>query len=398
MTGDFINRGQDAEMSALPVGETMHFAERFMNSHNNRVIGLDIVRAAAIIIVVYGHGVYFFPEKYHNYYYMLIPLIDGVSVFFVLSGFLIGGILLKIIQNGNFTSKDLVNFWLRRWFRTLPNYFFVLFALVIYQLLLYKDLGGFSFKYILFLQNFLTAHPPLFPEAWSLCVEEWFYLLFPIACFILYKLLKNKSKSVLISALLFILPPLLFRVFFYYNGVNAENWDTGVRKVMIFRLDSLMYGIIGAYFYSFKRELWIKYKNICLGLSILLLVYLSVYWRQKPSLAFLAVYQYNLESLATLMSLPFLSQLKTIRFKFPAFLITFISIVSYSMYVLNYSIVQCRLIPHSLAFMGLTAMSNKYVILLTYFMYWFYILCGSYLLYRFYEKPMMDLRNKITAG
>jgi peptidoglycan/LPS O-acetylase OafA/YrhL len=374
----------------------MWFADKFMEPHNSRVVGLDIVRAIAILLVVYGHGVYLLPEKFHKYYYIPIPLIDGVSIFFVLSGFLIGGILLKIIQNGNFTSRDLLNFWLRRWFRTLPNYFIVLSGLLIYQMLLYNNLGGVNFKYILFLQNFVSAHPPMFAESWSLCVEEWFYLLFPVACFIFYRLLKNKSKSVLLSAVLFILPPLIFRVLYYYNGINADNWDSNIRKVVVFRLDSLMYGIIGAYLVRFQKNSWIKFKNICFVSSLIILLYLTIYWRMKPSLAFLAVYQYNLESLATLLSLPYLSELKSIKFKFITFIITFISIISYSMYLLNYSVVQCRLLPLSLSFLGLNGLTGKYLIVLTYIMYWVYILFGSFILYKYFEKPMMDLRNRIT--
>jgi len=236
----------------------------------------------------------------------------------------------------------------------------------------------------------------MFSEAWSLCVEEWFYLLFPVACFIFYRLLKNKSKSVLLSAILFILPPLIFRVLYYYNGINADNWDSNIRKVVVFRIDSLMYGIIGAYFFRFQKNSWIKFKNICLVFSLVILLYLTIYWRMKPSLAFLAIYQYNLESLATLLSLPYLSELKSIKFKFITFVITFISIISYSMYLLNYSVVQCRLIPLSLSIVGLNGLTNKYLIVLTYFMYWVYILFGSFILYKYFEKPMMDLRNRIT--
>ena len=374
----------------------MRFVERFMEPHNNRVIGLDIVRAVAILLVVYGHGAYLLPPELIKYYYIPLPFIDGVSIFFVLSGFLIGGILLNIIQNGNFTSRDLLNFWLRRWFRTLPNYFLVLSGLLIYQMLFYHNLGEVNFRYILFLQNFISPHPPMFPEAWSLCVEEWFYLLFPIACFIFYKLLKNKSKSVLLSALLFILPPLIFRVLYYYNGITFYNLDSNIRKVVVFRLDSLMYGIIGAYFFRFQKSSWMKYKNVCLVFSLVMILCLTLYHRMDPSLAFLAVYQYNLESLATLLSLPYLSELKSIKLKFITFVITFISIISYSMYLLNYSVVQCRLIPLSLSIAGLKGITSNYLMVLTYFMYWVYILFGSFILYKYFEKPMMDLRSRFT--
>ena len=50
----------------------------------------------------------------------------GVELFFVLSGFLIGGILIKIFDNTEFTFADVRRFWIRRWFRTLPNYWLIL--------------------------------------------------------------------------------------------------------------------------------------------------------------------------------------------------------------------------------------------------------------------------------
>ncbi|MDG1661044.1 MAG: hypothetical protein P8H40_06680 [Winogradskyella sp.] len=50
----------------------------------------------------------------------------GVDIFFVLSGFLIGGILLRKLEAGQTSFSDLVRFWKRRWLRTFPNYFVVL--------------------------------------------------------------------------------------------------------------------------------------------------------------------------------------------------------------------------------------------------------------------------------
>src|SRR3954452_6127505 len=85
-----------------------------------RVYGLDILRAMAILLVVFGHSaVYFGYDAYH-----WPRLGDGVSLFFVLSGYLIGRILFKTIEKG-FDFKDLVGFWFRRWMRTLPVYFFI---------------------------------------------------------------------------------------------------------------------------------------------------------------------------------------------------------------------------------------------------------------------------------
>ena len=62
----------------------------------NRIYGLDILRAFAILFVVVGHGKHLLPDKYSKIHSYIV--FDGVSIFFVLSGFLIGGILLKILR------------------------------------------------------------------------------------------------------------------------------------------------------------------------------------------------------------------------------------------------------------------------------------------------------------
>ncbi|MHC5768257.1 MAG: acyltransferase family protein, partial [Nostoc sp.] len=75
----------------------------------NRIYGLDILRAMAILFVVYGHG-YNLVRGYVNKKLYNSITFDGVSIFFVLSGFLIGGILLKIVNKTSFERKELVNF------------------------------------------------------------------------------------------------------------------------------------------------------------------------------------------------------------------------------------------------------------------------------------------------
>jgi len=103
-----------------------------------RVFGLDILRALAIMFVVAGHGSTLLPPKIGNISNLFI--FDGVSIFFVLSGFLIGGIFIKLIEENGIETSVLKNFWVRRWFRTLPNYFLILLTLCLLNFFLMKDL------------------------------------------------------------------------------------------------------------------------------------------------------------------------------------------------------------------------------------------------------------------
>lgn len=73
-----------------------------------RILGLDLMRAVAIILVLFHHGFTLFEFPF-------IPIPDGVDIFFVLSGFLIGGILIKtIVKQKGLSLADLKVFWFRR--------------------------------------------------------------------------------------------------------------------------------------------------------------------------------------------------------------------------------------------------------------------------------------------
>src|SRR5258708_1726234 len=98
-------------------------------TEHKRIYGLDILRAIAILLVLYSHSIPFLSGIFSSKL-LSLPIIDGVSIFFVLSGFLIGGILIKIIEKEGVSKVGLLNFWIRRWMRTLPLYYFVLTLLI----------------------------------------------------------------------------------------------------------------------------------------------------------------------------------------------------------------------------------------------------------------------------
>ena len=89
-------------------------------STSKRNFGLDLVRAIAILLVLITHI-----GLKSDYVGGLEIGNLGVEFFFVLSGFLIGGILIKDFSNGGVNIPVIANFWIRRWFRTLPVYYLV---------------------------------------------------------------------------------------------------------------------------------------------------------------------------------------------------------------------------------------------------------------------------------
>lgn len=361
----------------------------------DRIYGLDILRAIAILFVVIEHGTYFMPIKIKRL--LGAYIIDGVTVFFVLSGFLVGGLFIKTIEQNGLSIQTILNFWKRRWYRTLPNYFLVLILLCVLNVLLNPDFAIHSVsKYFLFAQNIFSEHPPFFPEAWSLSVEEWFYVLLPLSIVFTAILPGFRFKHQLALILITVIVGVTVFRYYKYNNVGVENfkeWNLLFRKQVITRLDSIMYGVVGAYIYYYHQELWKRYHKQLFILGVVMFYVLKIVVRKytHSSDMYTSVFSFSLYSMATLFVLPYLSQLKTgngIFYKF----ITYTSICSYSMYLLGYSVIQFWIIgkiPWS------NWITNPYVIYSTQFvLYWILLWCMSIGLYKYFEKPMTSLRDK----
>ena len=124
-------------------------------NNNKRIIGLDVLRSIAIILVMLMHsGSMFLPlaklPLLGNIVGKLLAIIIpvgylGVELFFVLSGYLIGSILIKLFSdNKKPIFKEIKQFWIRRWLRTLPNYYFVL---LIKQVIKFFFIGAIGLQY-----------------------------------------------------------------------------------------------------------------------------------------------------------------------------------------------------------------------------------------------------------
>ena len=132
-----------------------------------RNFGIDTLRATAILMVFFSHGVTLKGIP------ILQELGTGVDLFFLISGFLIGRIYFKSRQIGTFST---LTFWESRWWRTLPPYFV---ALGMYAFASRWDPAhAVNWRYVFFVQNFHGMGG--FAPSWSLCEEEHFYLLLPV--------------------------------------------------------------------------------------------------------------------------------------------------------------------------------------------------------------------------
>lgn len=367
---------------------------------DRRVYGLDILRALAIIIVIFAHGGTLLPKKaaeLQEYF-----LVDGVFLFFVLSGFLIGGILIKTLEQKKATIKNLFNFWIRRWFRTIPNYFLILTVLIIIGFTFHDGIGGANpLQYFFFLQNFSYPHPQFFSEAWTLSVEEWFYLITPIILVLMVGILKIPPKKAILSTIIaIVVASIVLRLYKYslHPVLSIEQWDSNFRKEVITRMDSLMFGVLGAYLAYYHKAIWTKYKTTLFWTGILIVAIaqiISIYIAQGSHITdtlyglYLSVFSFTVVALGIFLLLPFLSDLKKGRGKIFRALTT-ISIISYSMYLIHVSLIQ------SFVF-DITGHSTSHLaMILRYGLYWLLTIGCSILIYKFFEKPTTDLREKIV--
>ena len=245
----------------------------------SRIFGLDFLRFVAVMLVVIGHGLALLPSFPGLYHFFRVFGFLGVEFFFVLSGFLIGTIFLKTFSETSGT-KDLIYFWKRRWWRTLPNYYlFVLINFIGFSLL--KEDFSFDWRYLFFLQNLTTPNEGFFSVSWSLTVEEWFYLSVPLVFLIAYRLTKSKAVAIW-STFIVIICASMFGRYFYIANFEAT-WGDEMRRVALLRLDSLIYGVAAAWLWLNNREFLEKYK-ISLFLTGVCLLGLGIAIRNSPDI------------------------------------------------------------------------------------------------------------------
>lgn len=358
-----------------------------------RIYGLDILRTIAILLVLLSHTAFMLPvtNEYQSLLFILCGF-NGVEIFFVLSGYLIGAILLRLGKNHEFTSGKIKSFWIRRWFRTLPVYYLALVLNCGLYFYLYHDFIFFhvyNLLFLIFFQNFLAVHPSFFREAWSLSIEEFFYLIVPLTFLTLGRFLNLRSTFFIIIGWLIASTLLRTVIVSIYNPI----WDSGVRMIVPLRMDSLMTGVLFAWVDLKFPGIWKQYRTLFLFLGFLLLAF-SLWWFKFDVIDtginagfFSKTFLFNLFSFGFAFCLPFFSGIYYPDNKYIFRSITHISMVSYSLYL-----------THSITLFCFVAMCNKLNILkgsLVRFPFaWIFCILAASILYKLYEKPMMDIREK----
>ena len=334
-------------------------------SAKKRNFGLDVLRALSIVLVLIAHKIQ-----------LRIELgVLGVQIFFILSGFLIGQILISDFQGTN-SLATVFHFWKRRWFRTLPLYYLVLTLMIIFG---NNPFGWKVIIYYFFLQaNFLGID--FFPITWSLVVEEWFYIFLPLASLTFFR--KGiQPKRLLIVIFSFICIFFLARFF----------WSYFEKGVILYQFECLLLGVLLAaikkhYFAVYTRlAIWPLAVTGFVGVIFLLAVMGNVI--NHPLFdPFYNVTWYFILSLCIASILPFFENSRFINYGLfvdnPIYkFITWISILSYSLYLLHPA---CYTLDFGLP------------ILVTSLLQIISLFSSSFLLFVLYERPVMNLRDEFS--
>lgn len=243
------------------------FVEPNRPAVSSRIPELDGLRGIAIALVVLFHYFYFNPGPDYNkaglmhrlylYFERFVAIgWSGVDLFFVLSGFLIGGILLDVRESPRYFKT----FYLRRFYRIIPVYYAWILCYIVVAAVAgifftaqishaNIDFPGSRYSLLLqflFLQNFgtLNSLPALagvwFWPTWSLAVEEQFYLLAP---FVIRFISKRALYVFLITSIL--VAPVI-RLCIYYVMPTQRLGLGMIYTLMPCRADALGIGILAA--------------------------------------------------------------------------------------------------------------------------------------------------------
>lgn len=345
------------------------------NIVKKRNFGLDAARAAAILLVLSNHLIFNTLAIPVWVYWYLAKL--GVDIFFALSGFLIGHILLQVFSTPQSSYKKAIrSFFARRFLRTMPLYFIMLLINYLLAVYLLKGPVYISWKYFFFLQNFNTLTPPFFGESWSLTIEEWFYISFTLGMWLVVTLssgIKAFARNFIIFTLAYILVITFLRIYIA-NGVYSE------ATILLCRLDAIAYGVLAAFI---DRQLNTNRFNYAIGISGFLLAVIGIVLYMVPSKSggFYILY-YNIAGPGLALCVLFCKRVVVCSKAWLSKPVTFTSKISYSLYLLN--------LPVLYFFKAATPSVTGYLLLLVCTVTTFIL---SYISWKFIEQPFLRLRR-----
>ncbi len=356
------------------------------------VKGLDTIRAMAVMLVFIWH----FTTKHALdtvagiLEQLFLPSgVFAVTLFFVLSGYLITNILLHATEEEGPRIRIIKNFVVRRSLRIFPIYYATLFVLVITNGILTTELP-YAATYTYNLYSFFTGKWGTgYGHTWSLSIEEQFYLVWPwLIVFVNRRYIKY--VFVFIIAMGIISSFLTVQVYnAYFNvprNVGTTNW-LGT------------FGIGGLYAYLMRTEGWKAAFKKYLPYTCLLLLIPSYYWKLAPAFDVFPhgiYFKITVDSLLSLYIIHFVIHNKSVWLKKNVLenkQLNFIGRISYGLYLYHIPLEPVfkflqdslyKVIPSKLVYNGYFSLLPKFAI----------TFAVAYLSYTFFEQKILRLKRR----
>ncbi|MBI2786222.1 MAG: acyltransferase [Legionella longbeachae] len=223
----------------------------------HRIYGLDTLRSVAIILVLMYHYKVFVSRE-PTFVFLSDIGWAGVDLFFVLSGYLIGNQIFSSIVNQRMFS--LKSFYYRRLLRTLPNYLLILGIYFLIPAFRENEFLPPLWKFLTFTQNFGLNVGTAFSHAWSLCIEEQFYLIFPALTLLILHTKSFRASWIIALGVVVIGIVLRGALWIYYvqNSEGSQAYYSKIYYSSFCRLDELILGVLIAVVKNFRKDTWLK--------------------------------------------------------------------------------------------------------------------------------------------
>ncbi|RXV65236.1 acyltransferase [Burkholderia stabilis] len=353
----------------------------------NRIRGLDTLRALAIVLVLCNHYAVVVTQE-ETFGLLTRWGWAGVDLFFVLSGYLIGSQIMAPLSHGRpFVFRT---FMARRFLRTLPNYYVILVIYFLFPRELADKTTAASWQFLTFTQNFSFTHwGQTFSHSWSLCIEEQFYLILPLVTLIVTRLRWSLPLSWGL-AIAGIVVGMAIRAWCWMHLDLAAD-GAAFYYSSLTRFDELLPGVLIAILQFFRPALFKK----VIGHATLLIfgglafVMLALFWfgdGQIPDALPVAILGYPMLAagfaMLVLSSLNPASRLNRIRLPGAAWLASW----SYAVYLTHKPIFKLMLGPLHAAGISVGALPGIIIIMTA-------GIGGGWALFRLVETPFMRLRS-----